>query len=58
MDYDKKLRELKTAFLEGVTLQSGITVFRTMNVVQNIAKLSRRSLVVRCLRENKRSGPS
>ena len=35
-DYENKLRELKTAFLEGVTLQSGVTVFRMMNVVQNI----------------------
>jgi hypothetical protein len=35
-EYENKLRELKTAFLEGVTLQSGVTVFRMMNVVQNI----------------------
>ena len=38
-DYENKLRELKTAFLEGVTLQSGVTVFRMMNVVQNIGML-------------------
>ena len=37
-DYENKLRELKTAFLEGVTLQSGVTVFRMMNVVQNIGR--------------------
>ena len=36
--YENKLRELKTAFLEGVTLQSGVTVFRMMNVVQNIGR--------------------
>ena len=35
-DYENKLRELKTAFLEGVILHSGVTVFRMMNVVQNI----------------------
>ena len=38
MDYENKLRELKMAFLEGVTLQSGVTVFRMMNVVQNIGR--------------------
>ena len=38
MDYENKLRELKTAFLEGVTLQSGVTVFHMMNVVQNIGR--------------------
>ncbi|KAG8215380.1 WD40-repeat-containing domain protein [Butyriboletus roseoflavus] len=37
-DYENKLRDLKAAFLEGVTLQSGVTVFRMMNVVQNIAE--------------------
>ncbi|KAH0826236.1 hypothetical protein J3R83DRAFT_5695 [Lanmaoa asiatica] len=37
-DYENKLQELKTKFLEGVALQSGVTVFRMMNVVQNIAE--------------------
>ena len=37
-EYENKLRELKTAFLEGVTLQTGVTVFRMMNVVQNIGR--------------------
>jgi hypothetical protein len=37
-DYENKLRELKTAFLEGVTLRSGVTVFRMMNPVQNIGR--------------------
>jgi hypothetical protein len=37
-EYENKLRELKTAFLEGMTLQSGVTVFRMMNVVQNIGR--------------------
>ncbi|KAH0834198.1 hypothetical protein J3R83DRAFT_11510 [Lanmaoa asiatica] len=37
-EYENKLRDLKTAFLEGVTLQSGVTVFRMMNVVHNIAE--------------------
>ena len=36
--YENKLQELKTAFLQGVTLQSGVTVFRMMNVVQNIGR--------------------
>ena len=37
-EYENKLRELKAAFLEGVTLHSGVTVFRMMNVVQNIGR--------------------
>ena len=35
-DYENKLLELKTAFLEGVTLQSGVTVYCMMNIVHNI----------------------
>ncbi|KAG6377914.1 WD40-repeat-containing domain protein [Boletus reticuloceps] len=37
-DYENKLRDLKAAFLDGITLQSGVTVFRMMNVVQTITK--------------------
>ena len=37
-DYENKLRDLKTAFLGGVTLQSGVTVFCMMNVVENIGR--------------------
>lgn len=37
-DYEMKLRELKTAFLDGITLDSGVTVFRTIGVVQNIGR--------------------
>ena len=33
-DYDNKLREFKTAFLEGVAVQTEITVVRMMNVVE------------------------
>ncbi|KAF8549975.1 WD40 repeat-like protein, partial [Imleria badia] len=35
-DYENKLQELKTAFLEGVAVQTGITVVRMMNVVNHI----------------------
>lgn len=34
-DYENKLRELKIAFLEGVTVQTGVTVVRMMNVVEH-----------------------
>ena len=37
-DYENKLRELKTAFLEGVTAHTGITVVRMMNVVEHIGR--------------------
>ncbi|KAG6374093.1 hypothetical protein JVT61DRAFT_4736 [Boletus reticuloceps] len=38
-DYETKLRELKTAFLEGVTVQAGITVVRMMNVVEHVVEV-------------------
>ena len=34
-EYENKLRELKTAFLERVTLETGVTVIRMMNVVEH-----------------------
>ncbi|KAG9313831.1 WD40-repeat-containing domain protein [Chiua virens] len=36
--YELKLQELKTAFLEGVTLQAGLTVVRMINVREPIAE--------------------
>ena len=36
--YENKLRELKTAFLEQVTLQTGITVVRMMNALEQTGK--------------------
>ena len=33
-DYENKFRELKTAFLEGVAVQTEITVVRMLNVVE------------------------
>lgn len=35
-EYGNKLQELKTAFLEGVTVQTGITVVRMMNLVEHV----------------------
>ena len=32
--YENKLQELKTAFLEQVTLQAGVTVVRMMNALE------------------------
>ncbi|KAF8549383.1 hypothetical protein OG21DRAFT_1500452 [Imleria badia] len=32
--YEEKFRELKTAFLDGLAVQEGVTVFRMMNVVE------------------------
>ncbi|KAN0081238.1 Quinonprotein alcohol dehydrogenase-like superfamily [Tylopilus felleus] len=37
-DYENKLRELKTGFLEGVAVQTEIIVVRMMNVVEAIAE--------------------
>jgi len=37
-DYENKLRELKTAFLEGVAVQTEITVVRIMNMVEHIGR--------------------
>ena len=37
--YENRLRELKTALSEQVTVQTGVTVIRMMNVVENIGKL-------------------
>lgn len=37
-DYENKLRELKSAFSKQVTLQTGVTVFRMMNVVEHIGR--------------------
>jgi hypothetical protein len=37
-DYETKLRELKAAFLEGVAVQTGVTVFRMMNTVEHIGR--------------------
>ena len=34
-DYESKFRELKTAFVEGVAVQTGVTVMRMMNVVNH-----------------------
>ena len=39
MDYEDKLRDLKVAFVQGITLGSGVTVLRMMNVVQTIGRL-------------------
>ena len=37
-NYENKLREIKTAFLEGVAVQTEITVVRMMNVVQHAGR--------------------
>jgi len=37
-NYENKFRELKSAFLEGVAVQTEITVIRTMNVVKDIGR--------------------
>ncbi|KAF8132077.1 hypothetical protein EV363DRAFT_1583662 [Boletus edulis] len=37
-DYENKFRELKSAFLEGVAVQTGITVVRIMNLMEPIAE--------------------
>ena len=37
-DYEDKLRELKTAFLEGVALQTEVTVVRMMNAVVDVGR--------------------
>ena len=37
-DYEKKLQDLKKAFLEGVIVHTGITVVRMMNVVERIGR--------------------
>ena len=34
--YESKFRELKTALLEGIAVQTGVTVVRMMNVVTHI----------------------
>ena len=36
--YENKLRELKTALVEGVTVQTGVTVVRMMNVVKHAGR--------------------
>lgn len=38
-DYENKLRELKGAFLEGVAVQTAITVTRMMGVVKDTSML-------------------
>ena len=42
-DYENKFQELKTAFLEGVTVRTGFTVVRMMNVMKHTG----RSIVLR-----------
>ena len=37
-DYEKKLQDLKKAFLEGVIVHTGITVVRMMNMVERIGR--------------------
>ncbi|KAF8548063.1 hypothetical protein OG21DRAFT_1607113 [Imleria badia] len=37
-EYENKLQELRTAFLEGVMVHTGITVVRMMNAVEHIAE--------------------
>lgn len=37
-DYENKLRELKTAFMEGVAVQTSVTVVRMMNAVKYAGK--------------------
>ena len=56
MTYENKLRELKTAFLEGVALRTGITVVRMVDVVQNIGRSEPRRIVVKMLMYVQRSG--
>ena len=36
--YENKFRELKTALMEGVTVQTGVTVVRMMNVVKDTGR--------------------
>ena len=36
--YEDKLLELKTAFLEGVALQTEVTVVRMMNAVEDVGR--------------------
>jgi len=37
-DYENKFREFKTALVEGVAVQTGITVIRMMNVVKHTGR--------------------
>ena len=36
--YENRLRELKTALVEGVAVQTGVTVVRMMNVVKHTGR--------------------
>ena len=36
--YENKFRELKTALMEGVAVQTGVTVVRMMNVVKHTGR--------------------
>ena len=47
-NYESKLRELKSAFLEGVVVQTEITVVRMMNVVKDTGRLGIFETVFRC----------
>ena len=49
MGYENKLRELKAAFLEDVALQTGITVVRTMNAVEDVGRPLPPMAIVLCL---------
>ena len=46
MAYENKLRELKAAFLEDIAVQTGITVVRMVDVVQNIGRCGLHRVVV------------
>jgi len=37
-DYENKFRELKTAFVEGVAVHTGVTVIRIMNVMKDTGR--------------------
>jgi len=50
--YEEKFRELKTAFLEGIAVHTGVTVVRMMNVVKD----SGRSNVLRLRSDVHKSG--
>ena len=49
MAYEDKLRKLKTTFLEGVALQTEVTVVRMMNALKDVGRPLPPMTTVRCL---------
>ena len=54
--YEDKLRELKTAFLQDATLQTEITVFRMVDIVQTTGRCRRCRIAVKMLTGGRYSG--